>query len=209
MSGASMRWLAIIAGLVPRGDPVRLDRTSCATTRSSACRASSTRPADPQGSGYQLIQSQIAVGSGGLFGKGLTNGTQDAARLPAGPDDRLRVGPSWPRSSGFIGAIARPRPVRASCSGGSCCAGWRSQDRVRPDLRRRDRRRCSCSSSSSTSGMVIGIMPITGIPLPFITHGGASLISIAHRPRASSRASTSGRPRRIGDLASNAGLTPG
>ena len=46
---------------------------------------------DIQGAGYQLYQSQIAVGSGGWFGKGLTNGTQAQGELPARPDHRLRV----------------------------------------------------------------------------------------------------------------------
>ena len=48
-------------------------------------------------------------------------------------------------------------------------------------------------------GMVLGIMPITGIPLPFVTHGGASLVSLAIG-LGSSRASTSASRRRNGDV---------
>ncbi len=132
---------------------------------------------DIQGAGYQLYQAQIAVGSGGLVGKGLTNGTQAAGRLPAGPDHRLRV--RHPRRG------ARVHRRRSSLFvlfvlllWRILVAGWRSRDPFGTMF--------AAGVASMilfqlvvNVGMVIGIMPITGIPLPFVTHGGASLVSLA------------------------------
>ena len=72
-------------------DPAHLDLRAAGLPEARGCTSFLNPPADVQGAGYQLYQSQIAVGSGGWFGKGLTNGTQDAGRLPAGPGHRLRV----------------------------------------------------------------------------------------------------------------------
>ena len=79
---------------------------------------------------------------------------------------------------GFIGAMILLDPVRGALSGGSSSSGWRSKDPFGMMF---------ASGLASmilfqlivNLGMVIGIMPITGIPLPFISHGGASLISLA------------------------------
>ena len=56
--------------------------------------------------------------------------------------------------------------------------GWRSRERVRRGLRRR-LAAMVVFQMLVNAGMVAGMMPVTGIPLPFITHGGASLVSIA------------------------------
>ena len=76
-------------------------------------------------------------------------------------------------------------------------AGWRSRDAFGTLF--------ACGVASMilfqlivNVGMVLGVMPITGIPLPFVTHGGASLVSMA-AAWASSRASTYGRPGRPGE----------
>ena len=73
---------------------------------------------DIQGAGYQLYQAQIAVGSGGLFGKGLTNGTQTQGDfLPVQATDFVFA--MLAEELGFIGGDGRVRPVRRCCSGGS------------------------------------------------------------------------------------------
>jgi rod shape determining protein RodA len=131
---------------------------------------------DIQGSGYQLYQAQIAVGSGGLFGKGLTNGTQSTLDyLPVQTTDFVFA--ILAEELGFIGAVVLFilfgallfRVLRA---------GWRSRDPFGLSF--------AAGLASmllfqliENVGMVIGILPITGIPLPFVTHGGASLISVA------------------------------
>ncbi len=76
MSGASVRWLAVLGGILVAAVPIAW--TYLFKDYQKQRLLSFLEPsADPQGSGYQLLQSQIAVGSGGLFGKGLTNGTQN------------------------------------------------------------------------------------------------------------------------------------
>jgi rod shape determining protein RodA len=132
--------------------------------------------ADPRGSGYQLLQSQISVGSGGLMGKGLTNGTQDRGNfLPVQTTDFVfaKLG----EELGFIGAIV-VFLLFIALIWRVMVAGWRSRDPFGL---------CVAAGIGSmiffqfvvNVGMVIGVMPITGIPLPFVTHGGASLISLA------------------------------
>ena len=131
---------------------------------------------DIQGSGYQLFQAQIAVGSGGLFGKGLTNSSQSALDyLPVQTTDFVFA--ILAEELGFIGAMVL-FALFVALLWRVLQAAWRSRDPF------------GLSFASGVAamllfqlvvnvGMVIGIMPITGIPLPFITHGGASLVSIA------------------------------
>jgi rod shape determining protein RodA len=131
---------------------------------------------DIMGAGYQLHQSQIAVGSGGLIGKGLTNGTQNQLDfLPVQTTDFVFA--ILAEELGFIGAMV-VFALFAALIWRIMVAAWRSQDPFGTMLG---------SGIASVLlfqlvvnvGMVIGIMPITGIPLPFVTHGGASLISLA------------------------------
>jgi rod shape determining protein RodA len=132
--------------------------------------------ADPLGSGYQLIQSQIAVGSGGIFGKGLTNGSQNQLDfLPVQTTDFVFAILS--EELGFVGGLL-VFGLFTALIWRVLVIAWHSDDLF------------GLAFGSGVAamllfqllvnvGMVIGIMPITGIPLPFVTHGGASLISIA------------------------------
>jgi rod shape determining protein RodA len=132
--------------------------------------------ADPQGSGYQLIQSQIAVGSGGIFGKGLTNGTQNQLDfLPVQATDFVMA--TLAEELGFVGVIV-VLLLFAALLWRILLVGWRTSDPFGLAF--------AAGIASMilfqvmvNVGMVLGIMPITGIPLPFVTHGGASLTSIA------------------------------
>ena len=175
LSGASMKWLAILAGLVIAMIP--LAWTYVLRDYQKARLLSFLNPAsDPQGTGYQLLQSQIAVGSGGVFGKGLTNGTQDTlAFLPVGDTDFAFA--RLAEELGFIGAIL-VFLLFVVLIWRVLMAGYRSQDRFGTIF--------AAGLASMlffqlvvNVGMVIGLLPITGIPLPFITRGGASLISLA------------------------------
>jgi rod shape determining protein RodA len=125
---------------------------------------------------YNLEQSKIAVGSGGMFGRGYLHGTQTALDyVPEQHTDFIFtvVGEEF----GFMGsvfvlslfALLMWRAIRiASLSkdpfGTYLATGVASMFAIQMFV---------------NVGMVIGIMPITGIPLPFISHGGASLISLA------------------------------
>jgi rod shape determining protein RodA len=132
--------------------------------------------ADIQGSGYQLYQSQIAVGSGGLFGKGLTNGTQNSLDfLPVQNTDFVFA--ILAEELGFIGATAVVG-LFVLMLWRILTSAWRSKDPFGM-MFGAGLAAMILFQLVINIGMVIGVMPITGIPLPFVTHGGASLISIA------------------------------
>lgn len=174
VSGASLRWLGLavmgMIALVPVAWSFVLR-----DYQKSRLISFLDPTADPLGSGYQLQQSQIAVGSGGLFGKGLTNGLQGQNYLPVQSTDFVfaRVG----EELGFMGG-ALVLALFAVLIWRVLIIGWRSDDMF------------ILAFSGGIAGMllfqmiinigmVLGVMPITGIPLPFVTHGGASLISAA------------------------------
>ncbi len=175
MSGASLRWLGILAAAaIPASYGAW---TYLLRDYQKARLLSFLDPSqDIQGAGYQLYQSQIAVGSGGVFGKGLTNGTQDSLNfLPVQTTDFVFAKLS--EELGFLGALVVFVLFVALLWRLLVCA-WRSRDPFGLLM---------ASGMASlvlfqlviNVGMVIGVMPITGIPLPFVTHGGASLISLA------------------------------
>ena len=128
------------------------------------------------GSGYQLYQSQIAVGSGGWFGQGLTNGTQNQLDfLPVQTSDFVFA--VLAEELGFLGAMLM-LVLFALLLWRVLVAGWRSRDPF-GTLFAAGIASMILFQLFVNVGMVMGIMPITGIPLPFMTHGGASLISLA------------------------------
>src|SRR5450432_433828 len=142
MAGASMKWLGVLAGLVIAFIPFAW--TYLLRDYQKQRLLSFLNPAsDPQGSGYQLLQSQIAVGSGGLFGKGLTNGTQDAlAFLPVGDTDFAFA--RLAEELGFIGA-ALVFVLFVVLLWRVLMSGYRSQDGSARSSRRGSAR-CCCSS---------------------------------------------------------------
>ncbi|HEU0236971.1 MAG TPA: rod shape-determining protein RodA [Candidatus Limnocylindrales bacterium] len=175
LSGASLRWLfALLAGLLAA---FPLIWTHILRDYQKERLTSFLDPAaDIQGAGYQLYQSQIAVGSGGVFGKGLTNGTQNQLDfLPVQTTDFVFA--ILAEELGFIGAIVT-FALFAALLWRVLAAGWRSRDAF-GTLFAAGMASMILFQLVVNVGMVIGIMPITGIPLPFVTHGGASLISIA------------------------------
>ena len=128
---------------------------------------------DERGAGYNLIQSRVAIGSGGLTGKGFLEGTQKRlAFLPEQHTDFIFavIGEEW----GFLGVAAVLaafgfifwRLVRiaekssdpfASLVPFGLFGSWFAHVLV-------------------NTGMTVGIMPITGIPLPFLSYGGSFLL---------------------------------
>jgi rod shape determining protein RodA len=175
MSGASLRWMGALAGGVIAALP--LIWTYVLRDYQKQRIVGFLDPAsDIQGAGYQLYQSQIAVGSGGLFGKGLTNGTQNQLNfLPVQESDFVAA--IYLEELGFLGGIVL-LVLFGALLWRILVGGWRSKEPFGMMF--------AAGLASMilfqlvvNLGMVIGIMPITGIPLPFISHGGASLISIA------------------------------
>ena len=175
MSGASLKWLAGLAGAVIAAIPLAWTYLLHDYQKERLTSFLNPTP-DIQGSGYQLHQAQIAVGSGGLFGKGLTNGTQTQGDfLPVKTTDFVFA--SLAEELGFIGAAVM-FVLFALLLWRVMVAGWRSRDPFGTMF--------AAGVASMilfqlvvNVGMVMGIMPITGIPLPFVTHGGASLVSMA------------------------------
>jgi len=130
---------------------------------------------DPRGAGYQIIQSQVAVGSGGIWGKGFLNGTQTHLKfLPAQHTDFIFsvIAEEW----GFMGVITillifillllylinLASAVRSTFSS-ITLLGIAS---------------VLFFHIFVNIGMTVGVAPVTGLPLPFISYGGSFLLSI-------------------------------
>lgn len=129
---------------------------------------------DPQGSGYQVMQSKIAVGSGGMWGLGVTRGMQIQLRfLPFAHTDFIFA--AFAEEHGFVGVVAvlglyflllmqilqnaQTAPDRA---GTSICMGVGA---------------LLLFHVLENAGMVAGLMPVAGIPLPLMSYGGSSILS--------------------------------
>lgn len=130
---------------------------------------------DPQGAGWNIIQSLIAVGSGQATGKGLTAGTQSPlGYLPIAESDFVFSGLA--EDLGFVGAL-----ILFALYAALLLAA------LRVAYRARDPFGTLVASGFAVMvafqvvvnvGMAISLMPVTGIPLPFISQGGSSLISL-------------------------------
>ncbi|MFN7923196.1 MAG: rod shape-determining protein RodA [Bryobacteraceae bacterium] len=130
---------------------------------------------DPQGKGYQVIQSQIAIGAGGTWGRGMTQGTQTQGRfLPVPHTDFVFA--TFGEEHGFVGVLialtlyfllllqivqnaqtAPDRPGMYICMGVASVLLFHVLVNV---------------------GMVAGQMPVTGIPLPLMSAGGSNTLSM-------------------------------
>lgn len=175
MSGASLRWLAALGAAAVATVPFAWTYLLHDYQKERVASFLNAHP-DLQGAGYQLNQAQIAVGSGGLVGKGLTNGTQTQGDfLPVQATDFVFA--TLAEELGFIGGVVL-FVLFVLLLWRVLVAGWRSKDTFGTLL--------AAGVASMilfqlvvNVGMVLGVLPITGIPLPFVTHGGASLVSMA------------------------------
>jgi rod shape determining protein RodA len=175
MSGASLKWLGLLAGAVVAFVPFAWNYLLLDYQKERLTSFLNPSP-DISGSGYQLYQSQIAVGSGGWFGRGLTNGTQAQGDfLPVQTTDF--VFSVLAEELGFIGAMVM-FVLFALLLWRLIVAAWRCRDPF-GTLFASGLASMILFQLIINVGMVMGIMPITGIPLPFVTHGGASLVSLA------------------------------
>ena len=129
--------------------------------------------ADPQGSGYQILQSKIAVGDGGVFGRGSTHGTQTQGDfLPIPYTDFIFA--AFCEEHGFIGAVLvlllyflilmrliQNAQTAADLPGSLMVMGVAA---------------VLTFEIAVNVGMVLGLMPVTGIPLPLMSYGGSSVL---------------------------------
>lgn len=125
---------------------------------------------DPLGAGYQVQQSKIAVGSGELLGKGYMQGTQSQLRfLPARHTDFVLavLAEEW----GFLG-ICTVLGLFVLYIGSAARIAIRARDRA-GILLVVGLVSITCFHVLYNSAMVVGFLPITGIPLPFLSYGGS------------------------------------
>ncbi|MBQ9006039.1 MAG: rod shape-determining protein RodA [Atopobiaceae bacterium] len=129
---------------------------------------------DPGGSGYNLQQSKIAVGSGGLFGKGIGNASQSGTGfLPEAHTDFVFALLS--EEFGFVGSISL-----LALFGWMIFAAIELAQRLEQPFGKLVLAGIVTMWSFQVLqevGMCIGIMPITGIPLPFISFGSTSMVA--------------------------------
>ena len=128
--------------------------------------------ADPLGDGFQIIQSLIAVGTGGMFGKGLMNGVQKLFYLPEPHTDFIYAVIS--EETGLLGAS-----VVLLCF---CVIAWRG---LRTAMRAPDSFGAFLALGITMMlvlqafvniSVVLGLMPTKGIPLPLVSNGGSSML---------------------------------
>ncbi len=173
-SGAHRRWLAVLLGsgvsvaifAVATGflEQYQVDRFLAFTDPGR----------DPRGAGYNVEQARIAVGNGGLFGQGLFDGSQTSSGfVPEQHTDFVFTVAG--EELGLIGAAfiiallgiiiwraltiaARSDDVfgRIAAAGIACWFGFQAFQNI---------------------GMCVGIMPVTGVPLPFVSYGGSSMFA--------------------------------
>ena len=129
--------------------------------------------ANPLGSGYNVVQSTIAVGSGQWLGRGLASGSQSQLNfLPSQHTDFIFA--VLAEKLGFVGALLLLFLFAALLLRGLIVA-WRARDRFGMFLAIGIVAMLLFHMFINV-GMNIGIMPVTGIPLPFVSYGGTSLV---------------------------------
>jgi rod shape determining protein RodA len=129
---------------------------------------------DPQGTGYHITQSKIAIGSGGIFGKGFLKGTQSHLDyLPEGQTDfaLATMMEEWGLMGGLFLIVSFGLLVRWGVN-----VGIRAQSRFA---------RLTAAGLSATiflyvainMAMVMGLAPVVGVPLPLISFGGTAVMT--------------------------------
>ncbi|MCX7121213.1 MAG: rod shape-determining protein RodA [Gammaproteobacteria bacterium] len=130
---------------------------------------------DPLGSGYHIIQSKIAIGSGGFFGKGWMHGTQShLSFLPAHTTDFIFAVSG--EELGFIGCfiiLAIFILIFIRC----LLISLNAQDNF-TRLLAGSLGLTFIMSAYINLGMVVGILPVVGVPLPLISYGGSSMTAL-------------------------------
>lgn len=131
--------------------------------------------ADPQGAGFQIVQSKLAIGSGGVGGTGLGNGLQKVFYLPEAHTDMIMA--TVGEELGLIGILGVIALV-----GAVVWSGYRIAQTA-PDSRQRllagGLTTLIGLQSIVNLGAVLGMLPVTGVPLPFMSYGGSSLVVFA------------------------------
>lgn len=174
VSGAPVKWVAGLLILAVAGGIVATKTGIISEYQVKRLQAFVDPNADAQGSGYQLRQARITVGSGGLLGTGLFNGPQTNGRfVPEQQTDFIFTVAG--EELGFIGSgfiillyiiiLMRAFGIARRSSdpyGQMVCTGviaW------------------FAFQTFENIGMTLGLMPMTGVPLPFMSYGGSSMFA--------------------------------
>ena len=131
---------------------------------------------DPLGKGFHIIQSMIAVGSGGPSGKGLLQGTQTHLEfVPERTTDFIFA--VFAEEFGFVGAvvlllvylllIGRGLMISADAQPARSRACWPARSRM-----------IFFTYAFVNMGMVTGILPVVGVPLPMMSYGGTAMVTL-------------------------------
>jgi rod shape determining protein RodA len=174
VSGAPLRWVVgLVSGAVLVA-VVTVQARLLADYQLDRFRAFYDPAADPKGAGYNVRQAQIAIGSGGFDGEGLFHGAQTQGRfVPAQSTDFIFTVAG--EELGFLGAglivvllavvlwragriALRAEDLfgRLVATGVVCWFAFQAFENI---------------------GMTLGIMPVTGVPLPFVSYGGSSMFA--------------------------------
>lgn len=173
-SGASLRWVSALILIAIIGSSIAVQSGVINEYQLNRLQSFVDPNVDTQGTGYQLRQSRITIGSGGLIGTGLFNGPQTNGRfVPEQQTDFIFTVAG--EEIGFIGSgfiiflylillmrafgLARRTPDpygRLVCTGVSAWFAFQIFENI---------------------AMTLGVMPMTGVPLPFISYGGSSMFA--------------------------------
>jgi rod shape determining protein RodA len=177
LGGIRLRWFALIATVVlvvsPFAGPVIWHHLK--TYQQQRLLMFINPELDPRGAGYHIIQSKIAVGSGMLWGRGFLRGTQNHLNfLPEQHTDFIFS--VFCEEFGFVGAASAMALYMGLLLRGLSIAA-RTRDRFGVLL---------CLGIMAivfwqvvvNVGMVTGLMPVVGVPLPFFSYGGSSLFGL-------------------------------
>lgn len=171
---------------------------------------------DPEGAGFQVVQAQVALGSGGLTGVGLGDGLQKAFYLPEAHTDMILA--TVGEELGLVGVVGVLAAYAVFAAAGYRIALDAAD--VHQQVLAAGLTTVVVVQAAVNAGAVLGALPVTGVPLPFVSFGGSSLLvalasagvltSIARRQRlgaslrvvpaapSADRRKRDGRPRHAG-----------
>jgi rod shape determining protein RodA len=173
MAGASLGWMGLFAGAVIGLFPLAVGMMQEYQRQRLFCFLDPW--ADPQGACYQLVQSLNAVGSGGWMGRGLTVGGEELrGYLPVQSSDFVFA--VLAEDLGFVGGMI-VLALFGLLVWRILLIGWQARDAFGM-LIAVGLATMILFQVLINVGMVIGIMPVTGIPLPFVSYGGSSMVSL-------------------------------
>ncbi|HEY5059455.1 MAG TPA: putative lipid II flippase FtsW [Gaiellaceae bacterium] len=127
---------------------------------------------DPLGAGLQNVQAQISIGSGGIFGRGLGQGIEKIHYLPEAHTDMI-----FAVICEELGLVGGTLLIAAYCA--FAYAGLRLAIACKDPFGKRLAAGVTaliCGQAAINLAAVLGLAPLTGIPLPFVSYGGSSLV---------------------------------